>query len=69
MPSLSSIEGMGEKAAEALAEAASRGKFLSLDDLRTRSKVPRTVIEKMAELGILNGLPESNQLSLFDLAL
>ena len=66
MPSFNSIAGLGEKAAIALEEAAAQGPFLSLDDLRARSKLSKTVVDKMVELGILKGLPESNQLSLFD---
>ncbi len=66
MPSLSSIDGLGEKAAESIVEAAKDGPFLSQDDFRTRAKVSKTVVDKMVELGILKGLPESNQLSLFD---
>ncbi len=68
MPSLGTIEGMGEKAAEAVEEAAKDGAFLSKDDFRQRTKVSKTVIDLMAELGILADLPESNQLSLFDFA-
>ena len=66
MPSLSSIDGLGEKAADSIVEAAKDGPFLSQDDFRTRAKVSKTVVDKMVELGILEGLPESNQLSLFD---
>lgn len=68
MPSLGTIEGMGEKAAEAVEEAAKDGMFLSKDDFRQRTKVSKTVIDLMADLGILGDLPESNQLSLFDFA-
>ncbi len=68
MPSLGTIDGMGEKAAEAVEEAAQNGKFLSKDDFRQRTKVSKTVIDLMADLGILADLPESNQLSLFDFA-
>ncbi len=68
MPSLGTIEGMGEKAAEAVEEAAKNGKFLSKDDFRERTKVSKTVIDLMGDLGILGDLPESNQLSLFDFA-
>ncbi len=68
MPSLGTIEGMGEKAAEAVEEAAKDGTFLSKDDFRQRTKVSKTVIDLMADLGILGDLPESNQLSLFDFA-
>lgn len=67
MPSLASIEGMGEKAAKEVEAAAKDGPYLSLDDFRQRTKVPQTVIDKMAEMGIFGDLPKSNQLSLFDL--
>ena len=66
MPSLSSIEGMGEKAAEAVEEASKDGPYLSLDDFRMRTKVSKTVIDLMADLGLFGNLPQSNQLSLFD---
>ncbi|MCI8796428.1 MAG: PolC-type DNA polymerase III [Dorea sp.] len=67
MPPLVSIEGMGDKAAEAVEEASKDGPYLSLDDFRQRTKASKTVIDCMVNLGILKGLPESNQLSLFDL--
>ena len=67
MPSLSSIDGLGEKAADAIVEAAKNGKFLSKDDFRQRTKVSQTVIELMDRLGLLGKLPESNQISLFDM--
>ena len=67
MPSLASIEGMGDKAAEAVEEASKDGPYLSLDDFRQRTKVSKTVIDLMADLGLFGDLPQSNQLSLFDL--
>lgn len=67
MPSLSSIEGLGEKAADAVMEAAKDGPFLSKDDFRSRTKVSKTVIDLMSDLGLLGDIPESNQISLFDL--
>ncbi len=67
MPPFTSIEGMGEKAAEAVAEAAKDGPYLSKDDFRQRTKASKTVIDYMAGMGLLGDLPESNQLSLFDL--
>ena len=67
MPALSTIDGLGDKAADALVEAAAQGPFLSKDDLRQRTKLSKTVIDLMADLGLLDGLPESNQLSLFDI--
>ena len=68
MPSLSTIDGLGDKAADAFVTAAAEGPFLSRDDLRQRSKLSKTVIDLMGDLGLLDGLPESNQLSLFDFA-
>ena len=67
MPSFSSIDGMGDKAAEQIMEAAKDGPFLSKDDLKSRSKVPQGVLDRMGEMGLLGDIPESNQYSLFDL--
>ena len=66
MPALNTIEGLGDKAAEAIEDAAKQGAFLSKDDFRQRTKVSKTVIDLMSDLGLLGGLPETNQLSLFD---
>ncbi|MCR5673895.1 MAG: PolC-type DNA polymerase III [Lachnospiraceae bacterium] len=66
MPRLDCIDGLGDKAADGVTEAAAQGRFLSLDDFCDRTKVSKTVTDHMVELGILSGLPRSNQLSLFD---
>ncbi len=66
MPPFSSIEGMGDKAADAVEIAAAKGPFLSKDDFRQRTKVSKSVIDFMDDLGLFGDLPESNQLSLFD---
>ncbi|MBQ3105066.1 MAG: PolC-type DNA polymerase III [Lachnospiraceae bacterium] len=66
MPSLSSIEGMGEKAAESVMEAAKDGAFLSKDDFRERAKISKTLVDLMDSLHLLGDLPDSNQISLFD---
>ena len=66
LPPFSSIDGMGDKAADAVEMAAADGPYLSLDDFRQRTKVSKTVIEFMADLGVFGDLPTSNQLSLFD---
>ena len=66
LPPFSSIDGMGEKAADAVEMAAKNGPFLSKDDFRQRTKVSKTVIDLMSDLGILGDMPDSNQLSLFD---
>ncbi|MGN0242961.1 MAG: PolC-type DNA polymerase III [Lachnospiraceae bacterium] len=63
MPSFAAIDGMGERAATAVMEQAAKGPFLSKEDFRIRTKVTKTVTDKMAELGLLGDLPETNQLS------
>ncbi len=68
MPSLNSIEGLGDKAADAIVEAVKDGPFLSKDDFRERTKVSKTMVDLMDSLNLLGELPESNQLSLFDFA-
>lgn len=66
MPALNTIDGLGDNAAVAIAEAAKNGIFLSKDDFRERTKVSKTTIEMMGDLGLFGDIPESNQLSLFD---
>ena len=56
-----------EESAEAVEEASKDGPYLSLDDFRQRTKVSKTVIDLMADLGLFGSLPQSNQISLFDL--
>jgi DNA polymerase-3 subunit alpha (Gram-positive type) len=63
MPSLASIDGMGEKAATQLKEAAAQGIFLSREEVRNRAKLSKTIVDKMGELGILGDLPETSQLT------
>ena len=66
LPSFSSIDGLGEKAAYAIQEAAKQGAFLSKDDFRERAKVGKTLTDQLGDLGILGDIPESNQISIFD---
>ncbi|MGN0382926.1 MAG: PolC-type DNA polymerase III [Eubacterium sp.] len=66
MPAIDSIDGLGDKAADAVVEGAKKGPFLSREEFRNRCKVSKTVTENMKKLGILADLPESAQLSIFD---
>ncbi|MBQ6574576.1 MAG: PolC-type DNA polymerase III, partial [Lachnospiraceae bacterium] len=67
MPRLDCIDGLGDKAADQVAEAVKDGRFLSIDDFCDRTHVSRTVADHMTQLGLLADLPQSNQLSLFDM--
>ena len=62
---LVSLDGVGMNAATAIAEARQEGEFISIEDLRQRAKVSRTVIEALSNHGCLEGMSETNQLSLF----
>ena len=66
MPALDTIEGLGDKAADAVVLAAMDGPFLSKDDFQNRTKVSKTVIALMDDLKLFGNLPQSNQISLFD---
>ena len=66
MPAISSIDGLGEKAADSIMEASKAGPYLSKDDLRQRAKIGKSTTDLMTRLGLLDNLPETNQLSLFD---
>ena len=61
----SSLPGVGEAAAISLAEAGKKGEYLSIEDMQAKTKVTKAVIETLREVGVLTGLPESSQLSLF----
>jgi DNA polymerase-3 subunit alpha (Gram-positive type) len=67
MPSLNSIDGLGDNAATAIVEAAKDGPFLSLEDFYNRTKVSRTLVDQMAAMGLFGDIPKTNQMSLFDL--
>ena len=60
------INGLGENVAKQIVIAREEQPFLSKEDLATRGKVSKTIIEYMDENGVLEGLPDENQLSLFD---
>ena len=64
-PPFNSIDGLGDTVAKNIVAEREKGKFLSIEDVQKRGKVSQTLIDKMKEMGILEGLPDSNQLSLF----
>ncbi|MCR5452727.1 MAG: PolC-type DNA polymerase III [Lachnospiraceae bacterium] len=67
LPPLNCVEGLGDSAAEMLQIAASKAPFMSKKELKERGKITGTVIETLEKLGVLPKLPESDQLSIFDL--
>ena len=64
-PPLNSIPGLGTVAAEGIDDAKKEGKFMSIDDMKIRSKIGKSVIELLDRVGCLKGMSQSNQMSLF----
>lgn len=66
MPSFSTIDGLGDKAAEMIEDEAAKGKFLSREDFKNRCKVSEKVVEAMADMGLMGDMPHNNQMSIMD---
>lgn len=65
LPPLISLEGLGESAAQNIAASREDYEFTSIEDLINKTRISKSVVEVMKEHGVLSGLPEKNQLSLF----
>ena len=65
IPPFRAIDGLGTIVANKIVTERERLPFLSIEDLCKRSKLSGTLIEKMRSMGILDGMDESSQLSLF----
>ena len=60
------VDGIGEKAANTVIKAREEGIFLSKEDIHDRTSLTEANINDLADLGVLDGLGESNQMSIFD---
>jgi len=65
LPPFSSLQGLGQSAAANLARLRDNKQINCKEDLQSRGKLSKTVIEVLERHGCLDGLPEKNQLSLF----
>ena len=66
MPALTSITGLGEKAAQSMADASQSGEISCVADLEVKTLVGQKMLIELDRLGIFHDLPKSNQLSMFD---
>ena len=64
-PPLNSVPGLGTVAAQGIETAKRDGKFMSIDDMKIRSKIGNSVVELLTKMGCLKGMSQSNQMSLF----
>ena len=67
IPPFNVIDGLGDSVAASIVAARNEREIISKHDLMSRSAISSSLIKKLDELGVTNHLPESNQMSLFDL--
>jgi DNA polymerase-3 subunit alpha (Gram-positive type) len=68
MMPFNAVNGIGDTAAESLAEAFKEKPFNTLDDVRSRTRLTGTNIDDLKKHGLFAGLPESAQMTIFDLS-
>ena len=61
----SSIAGVGDNAAEKIAEARDSGEIFSIEDFQQKTSLSKTVIQVLKDNGVFNDMSETNQISLF----
>lgn len=62
---LCALSGVGETVGRAMEAERGRQPFATVEDLQSRTKVNKTALESLRGSGLLEGLPESDQLQLF----
>ena len=67
LPPLSAMSGIAENAAISIADARKDGEFFSKEDFKTRTGVSKTVMESLENSGCMDALPDSSQMTLFDM--
>ena len=65
LPPFSSLQGLGVNAAQSIVEGRKDGEFNTLEELKERTSLGRSLIDLLKENGVLDGIPETNQLCLF----
>ena len=65
IPPFKILDGLGDNVAVSIVEAREERPFLSKEDLMERTLVSQTLMKNLNDLGVLNGLDDSNQVSLF----
>ena len=59
------LGGVGDKAADALYEAAQSGNYISKQEFGAEAGVSKTIIQLLSDLGVLDELPDTNQMTIF----
>ena len=66
IPPFVTLDNLGESAGISVEEARKDGEFFSKEDLLRRTKLTTTNVQDLSDMGVLDSLNESDQLSLFD---
>ena len=66
IPPFVTLDNLGESAGVSVEEARKDGEFFSKEDLLRRTKLTTTNVQDLSDMGVLDNLSESDQLSLFD---
>lgn len=67
IPPLNSLQGLGLTVAQSIVEGRKDGEFRTIEEFKSRTSAGASIVELLKENGILKGIPESDQMSLFDL--
>jgi DNA polymerase-3 subunit alpha (Gram-positive type) len=67
LPPLNALPGLGETAAQTVVEARKQGTFDTVEQLRKRAKLNKSMIQLLKETGCIDEMPESDQVSIFDM--
>ena len=66
IPPFNSLQGLGTNAAQSIVDGReSGGEFRTIEELKERTSLGRSLIDLLKENGVLEGIPETNQLTLF----
>lgn len=62
---LIAVGGLGEAVADKVTKEREIGKFISYEDLKKRTGVSQTIMDKLKSIGAIENLSETNQISMF----
>lgn len=66
LPPLAAVDDVSEAMARDIVRERVKGEFISVEDLTSRTSVNKNALKSLKDLGIIEGIQEENQMSLFD---
>ena len=67
IPPLNSLQGLGLNVAQSIVDGRKDGEFKTIEEFKSRTAAGSSIVELLKENGVLKGIPESDQMSLFDI--